>query len=65
MNSRNHGGLLKAGFVQGHIGMNEALLEKNVRMYVEFLRDGQDVIVSADVELLSPEPGSRRIMFTG
>ncbi|WP_454737805.1 B12-binding domain-containing radical SAM protein [Cupriavidus necator] len=59
LNARNHGVLIKAGFVLGHIGMNEALLEENVRTYVEFLRDGQDVIVSADIELLSPEPGSR------
>ncbi|WP_233203014.1 B12-binding domain-containing radical SAM protein [Chitinimonas sp. BJB300] len=58
-NARDHCISIKAGFVLGHLGMNEALLEENVQTYVEFLCRGQDVIVSADIELLSPEPGSK------
>ncbi|MGQ5523301.1 B12-binding domain-containing radical SAM protein [Chitinimonas sp. PSY-7] len=58
-NARKHHVSIKAGFVLGHLGMNESLLAKNVQMYIEFLRNGKDVIVSADIELLSPEPGSK------
>lgn len=58
-NARRHGVAIKAGFVLGHLGMDEALLEENVATYADFLRTGHDVIVSADIELLSPEPGSK------
>lgn len=58
-NARKHQVSIKAGFVLGHLGMNESLLEENVQMYIEFLRSGKDVIISADIELLSPEPGSK------
>lgn len=62
-NARNHQVSIKAGFVLGHIGMDEGLLEENVRTYVEFLRNGKDVVVSADIELLSPEPGSKDFRY--
>ncbi|RKP45216.1 B12-binding domain-containing radical SAM protein [Trinickia fusca] len=62
-NARRHRVSIKAGFVLGHLGMNDALLGENVRTYVEFLRSGQDVIVSADIELLSPEPGSKDFYY--
>ncbi|WP_116137617.1 B12-binding domain-containing radical SAM protein [Trinickia diaoshuihuensis] len=58
-NARKHGVVIKAGFVLGHLGMNESLLEENVATYAAFLEAGRDVIVSADIELLSPEPGSK------
>jgi hypothetical protein len=32
-------------------------------MYIEFLRSGKDVIISADIELLSPEPGSKDFQY--
>lgn len=58
-NARQHGVAIKAGFVLGHLGMNEALLEENIATYADFLKTGHDVIISADIELLSPEPGSK------
>jgi hypothetical protein len=62
-NARNHGIAIKAGFVLGHLGMNEALLDENIATYIEFLRAGRDVIISADIELLSPEPGSKDFRY--
>ena len=62
-NARKHGVAIKAGFVLGHAGMNEALLEENVATYIEFLAAGRDVIISADIELLSPEPGSKDFRY--
>tara|TARA_B100000700_G_scaffold15695_1_gene15479 strand:- start:27797 stop:28432 length:636 start_codon:yes stop_codon:yes gene_type:complete len=58
-NARRFGVKIKAGFVLGHIGMNKELLDENVREYKKILEMGRDVIVSADVEMLSPEPGSK------
>lgn len=58
-NARRHHVSIKAGFVLGHLGMTASLLHENVQTYIKFLRAGQDVIVSADIELLSPEPGSK------
>lgn len=58
-NARRFGVKVKAGFVLGHIGMNKELLGENVREYKKILAMGRDVIVSADVEMLSPEPGSK------
>lgn len=58
-NARRFGVNIKAGFVLGHIGMNKELLYENVREYKNILSMGRDVIVSADVEMLSPEPGSK------
>jgi hypothetical protein len=62
-NARKHGVAIKAGFVVGHAGMNETLLEENVTSYTEFLAAGRDVIISADIELLSPEPGSKDFRY--
>ncbi|PMS36500.1 radical SAM superfamily enzyme YgiQ (UPF0313 family) [Trinickia symbiotica] len=62
-NARKCGLAIKAGFVLGHLGMNETLMEANVQMYIDFLRSGRDVIVSADIELLSPEPGSKDFLY--
>ena len=58
-NARRFGVKIKSGFVLGHIGMNKELLDENVREYKRILEMGRDVIVSADVEMLSPEPGSK------
>jgi radical SAM superfamily enzyme YgiQ (UPF0313 family) len=49
---------IKAGMILGHIGMNNDLLEKNVASYKRLIEKGSRAIVSVDVELLSPEPGS-------
>ena len=62
-NARKYGVAIKAGFVLGHLGMNEMLLEENVDTYAEFLKAGRDVIISADIELLSPEPGSKDFQY--
>ncbi|MGR2739282.1 B12-binding domain-containing radical SAM protein [Billgrantia sp. Q4P2] len=58
-NARRFGVKIKAGFVLGHVGMDKELLYENVREYKNILSMGRDVIVSADVEMLSPEPGSK------
>ena len=58
-NARRFGVKIKSGFVLGHIGMNKELLDENVREYKRILEMGRDVIVSADVEMLSPERGSK------
>lgn len=62
-NARRHGVAIKAGFVLGHLGMDRALLDMNVATYCRLLQNGRDVIVSADVELLSPEPGSKDFVY--
>ncbi|MEQ5836228.1 hypothetical protein [Marinobacter sp. NFXS9] len=58
-NARKFGVKIKAGFVLGHLGMNRELLDENLWEYKRILELGRDVIVSVDVELLSPEPGSK------
>jgi anaerobic magnesium-protoporphyrin IX monomethyl ester cyclase len=58
-NARKYNIKIKAGFVLGHIGMNDDLLTENIREYKNLLEIGRDVIVSADIEMLSPEPGSK------
>ncbi|WP_250208022.1 hypothetical protein [Curvibacter sp. CHRR-16] len=62
-NARAHGVAIKAGFVLGHLGMNKALLDENIETYIDFLKAGRDVIISADIELLSPEPGSKDFRY--
>lgn len=57
-NARKAGLIVKAGFVLGHLGMDQDLLDENLSNFVEIIREGQDSVVSVDVELLSPEPGS-------
>ena len=55
--------LVRVGFVLGHLGMTSALLEENVRCMCEILHSGRDVISALDVEVLSPQPGSRDFSY--
>ncbi|MEW2621937.1 cobalamin-dependent protein [Streptomyces sp. NPDC048106] len=57
--ARDQGLLLKVGFVIGHLGMTPELLAENVDSMRELLHLGKGAIASLDVEVLSPEPGSR------
>lgn len=56
--AKNHGLLLKVGFVIGHLGMNAALMRENIDSMKALLASGAGAIASLDVEVLSPEPGS-------
>jgi hypothetical protein len=56
--ARDEGIFLKAGFVVGHLGMTRSLLEENVQSICELVDRGKGAIVSSDIEVLSPEPGS-------
>jgi len=58
-NAKRHGIALKLGFVLGHIGMTQELLEDNVRSVCDLLDTSNESVVSIDVEMLSPEPGSK------
>lgn len=58
-NARRFDVKIKAGFVLGHLGMDKELLNENIIEFKKILKMGRDVIVSADVEMLSPEPGSK------
>ncbi|WP_331733670.1 hypothetical protein OG948_60130 (plasmid) [Embleya sp. NBC_00888] len=59
--ARDHGLLIRAGFVVGHIGMNRALLEENVQRIRALISEGgsNGVFSAVDVEVLSPQPGAR------
>ncbi|MQS05642.1 B12-binding domain-containing radical SAM protein [Streptomyces alkaliphilus] len=56
--ARDHGLLLKVGFVIGHLGMTPELLADNIASMQRLIDAGKGVIASLDVEVLSPEPGS-------
>jgi hypothetical protein len=56
--ARDEGIFLKAGFVVGHLGMTRSLLAENVQSICELVDRGKGAIVSSDIEVLSPEPGS-------
>ncbi|MFH8982804.1 B12-binding domain-containing radical SAM protein [Streptomyces varsoviensis] len=56
--AREHGLLLKVGFVIGHLGMGPELLADNIASMRRLVDEGKGVIASLDVEVLSPEPGS-------
>jgi radical SAM superfamily enzyme YgiQ (UPF0313 family) len=56
--ARDHGLLIKAGFVIGHIGMTPELLTENVERIEALICEGSDVLSAVDVEVLSPQPGS-------
>ncbi|MGQ7245545.1 B12-binding domain-containing radical SAM protein [Salinicola sp. V024] len=62
-NAKTYDIKIKAGFVLGHIGMNKQLLRENIEEYKNLLDLGKEVIISADVEMLSPEPGSKDYNF--
>lgn len=59
INAHKHDIALKIGFVLGHIGMTQELLEENVGSICRLLDTDAKSLVSIDVELLSPEPGSK------
>lgn len=50
---------IKAGFVIGHIGMNRRILQENVKSICNMIDHGKESLLSVDVEVLSPEPGSK------
>ncbi len=54
---------VKAGFVIGHLGMDKELLQKNVDSICHLLKQGKKSILSVDIEVLSPEPGSKDYQF--
>lgn len=57
--ARDEGLFLKAGFVVGHLGMTPELLKLNTEAMCALLDNGKGAIASVDIEVLSPEPGSR------
>ena len=59
--ARDHGMLIRAGFVVGHIGMTAALLEENLQRILALITEGgkNGVFSAIDVEVLSPQPGAR------
>ncbi|MEV7189322.1 hypothetical protein [Kitasatospora sp. NPDC093102] len=59
--ARDHGMLIRAGFVVGHIGMTRALLDENVERILTLITEGgkHGVFSAVDVEVLSPQPGAR------
>lgn len=61
--ARRVGLRMRLSFVVGHFGQTPDLLEKGVRAATEFLAYAADVTHSVDVEILSPEPGSRDFAF--
>lgn len=56
--ARDQGIFIKAGFVVGHLGMTRQLLEENIESMCALVDGGKGAIVSSDIEVLSPEPGS-------
>lgn len=59
--ARDHGMLIRAGFVVGHIGMTRDLLEENLQRILTLITEGgkHGVFSAIDVEVLSPQPGAR------
>ncbi|GHB81953.1 hypothetical protein GCM10010306_090490 [Streptomyces umbrinus] len=59
--AREHGLLVRAGFVVGHIGMTRQLLDENVERILALISEGATtgVFSAVDVEVLSPQPGAR------
>jgi anaerobic magnesium-protoporphyrin IX monomethyl ester cyclase len=59
--AHDHGLLIRAGFVVGHIGMTAALLEENLERILALITEGgqRGVFSAIDVEVLSPQPGAR------
>jgi anaerobic magnesium-protoporphyrin IX monomethyl ester cyclase len=50
---------LRIGFVVGHIGMTKELLVENVEYFRGLVDNNPQVVAVADIEILSPEPGSK------
>ncbi|MFF4402280.1 B12-binding domain-containing radical SAM protein [Streptomyces sp. NPDC001480] len=63
--ARNHGLLIRAGFVIGHIGMTRELLDENVQRILALITEGAKggVFSAVDVEVLSPQPGARDFTY--
>jgi len=61
--ARDTGLLVRCGFVLGHLGMTSAILDENVSIIKALLSEGRDVISAVDIEVLSPEPGSRDFKY--
>ena len=61
--ARDTGLLVRGGFVLGHIGMTPAILAENVDIIKALMSEGRDVISAVDIEILSPEPGSRDFKY--
>ena len=59
----NAGLRLRIGFVVGHIGMTKELLRQNVNYFCELISNNPDVVSIADIEVLSPEPGSKEFQY--
>ncbi len=59
--ARDHGLLIRAGFVVGHLGMTRRLLRENVERILALITEGgsRGVFSAVDVEVLSPQPGAR------
>uniref|UniRef100_UPI003F492456 hypothetical protein n=1 Tax=Nonomuraea sp. CA-252377 TaxID=3240003 RepID=UPI003F492456 len=59
--AREHGLLIRAGFVIGHIGMTPTLLHENLQRILALISEGaaRGVFSAVDVEVLSPQPGAR------
>lgn len=56
--ARKVGLQVRVGVVVGHIGITYDMLRKSVQLFEELVSGFSDVICTADVEVLSPEPGS-------
>jgi radical SAM superfamily enzyme YgiQ (UPF0313 family) len=50
---------LRIGFVVGHIGMTRELLAENIEYFCGLIDNNPKVVAVADIEILSPEPGSK------
>jgi anaerobic magnesium-protoporphyrin IX monomethyl ester cyclase len=59
--ARDHGLLIRAGFVVGHIGMTRQLLQENVERILALISEGAEhnVFAAIDAEVLQPLAGSR------
>jgi radical SAM superfamily enzyme YgiQ (UPF0313 family) len=54
---------LQVGFVLGHIGLTKEQLLSNYEQFCCFLEEGIHSIIAADIEILSPEPGSMEFRY--
>ena len=61
--ARDEGLFLKARFVLGHLGMTPELLKLNTEAMCALIDNGKGAIASVDIEVLSPEPGSRDYQY--
>ncbi len=59
----NAGLKLRIGFVVGHMGMTKELLEENVNYFCGLISNNPEVVSIADIEILSPEPGSKEYQY--